>query len=471
MHVVAYHVARVLKTGSTFAVGHSFVFYAMDCAVCFETDKTVACGCGFAACRSCVKKYLLGANDDAQCMSCRRGLTRADLVDMLGTTFVAGQYKKHREKVLYDRERALLPATQTRLANYRLAKSLMNDLAGKKAQLRVLKLRVEALTAEINADQVAFRRLVNTRYEDRRPVQPSGAAAVARPERIMCGCPKSGCNGFALASTSACGACETKICKHCFSMENEGHTCDPGDVETAKLIQKDTKPCPRCSVPIFRSSGCYQMFCTQCQCVFDWGNGQEIRNGAIHNPHYFEWLEKTGAGTRRRLPAAGCGGGGFGGVYTILRLVKFTKNVSEDAYRSMANRVRDAIHIQEVVIPRFHTPDIVRDNTVLRLRFLDNDITEKDFKTVLQRNEKRWSKEWELRQILEMYTEAVAAIVNNIGTFDENRDPATISARDVETAIGELDALDEYTNMQLCRMSKVFGASFHAITSFRDFTR
>ena len=153
-------------------------------------------------------------------------------------------------------------------------------------------------------------------------------------------------------------------------------------------------------------------------------------------------------------------------MYNTLRQVKFTKHVTDDAYRSVANRVRDAIHIREVVVPGLHTPDIVRDNTVLRLKFLDNDITEKEFKTTLQRNEKRWSKEWELRQILEMYAEAVAAIVNNIGTFDENRDQAAITADDVTAAIGELNALDEYTNAQLSRTSKVFGMNYQPITSY-----
>lgn len=436
----------------------------MDCAVCFETDKTVVCGCGFVACRPCIKKYLLGDINDAQCMSCRRGLTRADLVDMLGPTFVSGQYKTHREKILYDRERAMLPATQTRLSNYRFAKELKLGLPAKKAELRVLKLKVDALSLQIIAEQNAFRRLVDTRYANRRTTQTTAGGTTPPADRILCGCPASGCNGFALSSTGACGACGVKICKQCHVVETEGHACDPADVETAKMIQRETKPCPRCRVPIFRSYGCYQMFCTQCQCVFDWGNGKEIRNGTIHNPHYFEWLERTG-GRGGRLPAE-CGGGGFGGVYNTLRQVKFTKHVTDDAYRSVANRVRDAIHIREVVVPGLHTPDIVRDNTVLRLKFLDNDITEKEFKTTLQRNEKRWSKEWELRQILEMYAEAVAAIVNNIGTFDENRDQAAITADDVTAAIGELNALDEYTNAQLSRTSKVFGMNYQPITSY-----
>lgn len=434
----------------------------MDCGVCFDTNKTSVCGCGFAACAPCTKKYLLGSFDDAHCMSCRRGLTRADLVAMLGPTFVSGAYKTHREKILYDRERAMLPATQTRLANFRLARELMGGLVAKKDRLRALKAEVARLAAEIANDQNTAYRLANARYEDRRPHEDAQVPRVV-VERILCGCPVSGCNGFVRASDHACGACHVKICKDCHAKDDDDHECDPADVETAKLVRKETKPCPRCNVPIFRSSGCYQMFCTQCQCVFDWGNGQEIRNEAVHNPHYFEWLEKTGGNVAHgRLPECG----GFGRVYSILRLIHNAQHAPIGAYRSITNRVRDAIHVREVVVPRLHNPNIVQDNTVLRLKFLDNMISEKEFKSTLQRNEKRQTKEWELRQILEMYAEAVAAIVNSIGTVGEGDELPTVCARDVVSVVDQMDALDEYTNTQLSTLSKVFGMKPQPISHY-----
>ena len=63
--------------------------------------------------------------------------------------------------------------------------------------------------------------------------------------------------------------------------------CKQADIDSVEAIKKTTKPCPTCAVPIQKSVGCNQMWCTQCQVAFDWKTG-EIQNGVIHNPHFFE---------------------------------------------------------------------------------------------------------------------------------------------------------------------------------------
>ena len=66
------------------------------------------------------------------------------------------------------------------------------------------------------------------------------------------------------------------------------HVCKKEDLETAQLLAKNTKPCPKCSMGIFKISGCSQMYCISCHTAFCWNTGKII-NKNIHNPHYFEY--------------------------------------------------------------------------------------------------------------------------------------------------------------------------------------
>ena len=93
-----------------------------------------------------------------------------------------------------------------------------------------------------------------------------------------------------------CKVCSKTQCMDCLIIldrnTNKNHKCDPDLLKTIRLINRDSRPCPNCKEPIFRISGCPQMFCTNCHTAFDWDTNM-IMTGRIHNPHYFEWLNKN----------------------------------------------------------------------------------------------------------------------------------------------------------------------------------
>ena len=62
-------------------------------------------------------------------------------------------------------------------------------------------------------------------------------------------------------------------------------------IETVKLINKDTIPCPSCGNMITKISGCDQMWCPECKNAWSWSKGVVVF-GYIHNPHYFEYQKK-----------------------------------------------------------------------------------------------------------------------------------------------------------------------------------
>lgn len=154
-------------------------------------------------------------------------------------------------------------------------------------------------------------------------VQARGQATVQAPRQVVVlrGCPGEGCRGF-LNEAWSCGVCDLSVCRHCHVgleedeavPEHHGagaaecaegkhwHVCNPDQLATAKMLARDTKPCPKCKALISKIDGCDQMWCTQCQTPFSWITGQ-VEEGRVHNPHYYEWLRRT-RGAVPREPAA-----------------------------------------------------------------------------------------------------------------------------------------------------------------------
>ena len=91
----------------------------MNCNICIDKfnmsgHARVACPyCAFEACRTCCETYILG-QPMSKCMNatCGREWQRKFLVSVFPKSFISGPWKKHREKILLDKEIALLPATQ-----------------------------------------------------------------------------------------------------------------------------------------------------------------------------------------------------------------------------------------------------------------------------------------------------------------------------------------------------------------------
>jgi len=94
------------------------------CPICIEnynksSRALIKCEyCPFEACSECCRHYLLQENDPV-CMSgdCNRKWTPEFLSNHFSKKFVNGEYKNHCEKVLFDKQRALLPSTQPLVEN------------------------------------------------------------------------------------------------------------------------------------------------------------------------------------------------------------------------------------------------------------------------------------------------------------------------------------------------------------------
>ena len=403
----------------------------MDCSVCCETLSCTTCPyCGFIACSHCVSTFLLGLSKDSHCMNCNKLWTREVLISLMGKGFVNGKHKHHRENLLFEREKSLFPQTQQLVIreNRFIKLNKMREEVIKKIVLETGKVP-NRWHPELVAIETVRNQLHNMNRV--RPNQPE-----KQKKKFVRKCPTEACQGF-LSTSWKCGLCEKHICKECNEVKTVGHECDPGNVETVKLLAQDTKPCPKCGEMIFKASGCSQMWCTSCHCVFDW-NTMQIDTGVVHNPHYYEYQRRNG--TLQRQPGdVPCGGNDhIPAMWYIDRRLRPV--VSEDTIQWIGKAHRLHTHFQWAF--NFVAQD--NDNLKNRKEFMRANISECQFKFRIQKSEKHREKKRDIRNVNEMCSNVLKDLVTQIYE-------SAISESEFKTMV---DNLIEYTNESL-RKTKV----------------
>lgn len=475
-----------------------------DCPVCCEAytpaaRKPVVCQfCEYSACVSCVRQFLLSHAGDAQCLApgCRRVWDRETLEQALPKTFLNGEYKRHRETVLLDRERAQLPATQPIAHAHRHARELVAQNAALQTEATAATKHLLALrrTLEHNQDTINY---VYAHHRLPDQTHTAGAPTAAKGPVYSRGCPKDDCRGF-LNADFVCGLCSLKCCKRCHeplaadetaaddpdaagpsaasgpsaaaSERPAKHQCREEDVETAKALVKETRSCPTCHVPIYRIEGCDQMWCPGCHTSFSWRTG-EVEKGRVHNPHYYEWLRRTNGGAvPRELGDVPCGGiPDVSAVMVWLRqlpgveqslqaqapLPRFQRHpdpwtVALEAYpagMALFKYHRRVQHIEAMVLPTYRAAPV--DNTMARVRYLLGEHTEAQFKWELQKAEKKHQKLTAIHAVLQTLIAVVGDTLRN--ALAGACTPPALEALELE-----LGAVRDFTNEAVQRVSRTF---------------
>lgn len=394
----------------------------VQCSVCIEdftkqpSRKQAKCPyCDITVCVRCTQTYLEGTHEDPHCMGCRRGWTREVLDSLCLITWINGDYKKHRENVLFDRERSRLPAAQIVLERQKKAKELEPLKKQINQQINALEIQI----AELRSNYYIVDRQIYDYTRGREPgvTQPQEKEEKERRVFIM-PCPASGCRGF-LSQAYKCGVCEMYTCPDCRDIKgaerDAPHTCNPDVKATVERLKKETRPCPECGASIFKVEGCQQMWCTACNTPFDWGTGKKITTGAIHNPHYFEYLRKTNGGVMPRNPGDIPCLANLPGAWSFDREVarKYTLNTN-DAYLRLYQALNTIQHISAVEVHALANNAEQLDNTDINVRYLLNEIDQNRWKQLLQQREKRRMKRDELRTRLEAFVAASVDIYGQI---------------------------------------------------------
>lgn len=383
------------------------------CGICMldysrSTCVEVRCDyCEFGACRGCYERWVRESVEELGCMSCKKKWNRKELMSKFTKKYIEGEYKRHMEDIVYQVEVQLLGETQRELERLRKIQELEKLKKEKELELEKIK---ESIT------QLRWGKKEKVVYTRK--------------------CPGELCRGY-LKEDLSCGMCEILVCKNCNEICKELHECKDSDMETVRMLAKDTKPCPGCGEYIQKLEGCDQMFCVKCKSAFSWKT-MKIETGAIHNPHYFEYL-RNGGNLERNPMEIVCGREELDNGM-LERVIRKGQNVG-----LICGRI---IHMREVDL-EMYTRAMVKDNRDIRKRYLQKEIDSKKFKSLLQQRNKRKSWNSEIAGIVGMFITSMTDIIYRYEEEEES------SGEEVKY-YREMEELREYANECMEEISRVY---------------
>jgi hypothetical protein len=494
-----------------------------ECEVCCEEYKVgVDCVyCNYGTCVQCAQTYLLSTQSDPHCMSCKKPWTREFLASKFAKKFITHDLKNHREDVIHDRERSMLPATQEYAERERSKRNMEKELEVLQERIQIVEAefyeaypmlqRFEAemkriidearaalepctlsreairsrlenrmkdprLTqlkkeyAEVNKDAPEYRKIqaklesvkrslkfdidelrrrIKNVHQGEVPVEEAGPS---KPKQTFVrACPVNDCRGF-LSSAWKCGMCGVNVCAKCHEVKDKGklleHECKKENVETAKLLASETRPCPSCAAVISKVSGCDQMWCTQCHTAFSWKTGSIVKSGVIHNPHYFEYMMKNGKDVPRNPGDVPCGG--LPNYYT---LAYNKEKALQDAVTKIYQGLGEAIDLRDKYVE-----NRMNDNIDIRARFLLGDFNEARFKQLLQMRAKANDKVQAIHQVLETFVTVGSGLVHELAK------PSVMTYEVGKPILDQLEELRVYIMDSLNKVSGIYDCKIPIIT-------
>lgn len=296
-----------------------------DCPVCyfdFTSYKRRPIECPFCQtkiCKTCVMTYLKeDTYEEAHCMECKKPWSHAFVQATCTKVFWKGPFRDHLRRLTMDRQRNLLVESQEWMGHFRLlndADEKQRELLEKQYELRK---EISALGREIGRMEMISNRVKHDfQFNDHPSLNVDrlkrGFLGTSEPDveddgeddgkkaggHVLKGseCPREDCRGF-LNHQGKCEVCEIFVCAKCRQLKksyiDDSHVCKKEDIDSVAFIKKDSKPCPSCSAPIHRISGCSHMWCTSCKTAFCWNTLKILNSSQAHNPHMIQWLIQNG---------------------------------------------------------------------------------------------------------------------------------------------------------------------------------
>jgi hypothetical protein len=479
------------------------IMSSTECQICASTfsnkiRKPIECiFCNKCCCKACFAAYIK-EQSVPKCMFCSAELTM-DFVEENTTLAFQSEYIKFLDNLKFDVEKSKLPATQRLAELTRLSDKYDCDYTSKwrevnilKDQRRIIKMEYNKLKKnkkfkkvkgvelsveekiQLETEKAVIEELKTKLYESKQIIKENKEEAFnifhlrvlnyteKRQQRdILAGriqapvddieekqvysrpCISDDCRGF-LSKSYKCGTCEKQYCAECHeekaSRNDSDHVCNEEAKATIAMIRRDTKPCPKCSIPIEKVSGCSQMWCVSCHTTFDW-NTMRIETGYIHNPEYLRWMRENNREIARN--PYDIQGGGCNDMPSWYRVNQQLSALG--VYSSEWDEIhRRYGHIRDSSIPNLPTEN-ENDFIDLRVSYLNSEISNEIWRKKLGMKLKVNRISHERRNVLDMYINALKDLFLNL-----------IQDSDIVQFKNCAYELEKYTDIQLNKINKKY---------------
>lgn len=403
-------------------------------------------------------------------MNCKVEWDSEFIITSLNKSYYNNDFKESRKITLMNIEKSRLPDTQADAKLFILEEEFHSQTNLVKGEIKKLKEQILIKESEIVLIHAQF--LQTKKKKDGKKV-------------FIMKCQSTTCNGY-LSTSYKCELCNKHTCAKCFDIIDENvnveaenvqaaaaavqnvenanaHVCKPENIESVTLMKKETRACPGCAVRIYKIDGCNQMWCVECNTAFDWVSGK-IVNGTIHNPHYYDYLQKKG-----NVPRAP-GDVLCGGVPPIqhmlqrLAILNTTGNSKkENIVRNLANIHQFINHIHHLYMTLVGNNDYQTNLTTLRIKFILNRISEDTFKQSIYKEYNKNLKIQKKKQLLQMVDNVGTDLLQTFNQILEQRqtiDSVYIKMHEMIYAFCEII---NYYNSLVEKHMKLFGGTINTI--------
>jgi len=246
------------------------------------------------------------------------------------------------------------------------------------------------------------------------------------------------------------------------------------------------------------TKNCDQMWCTECKVAFSWNTGKIVIGGAIHNPHYYNYLQQNNNGLAPRNP----GDVVCGGLIAYYNMNSVTRFLSKFSDRRWFDYLKKDKTIEElfkennitelnkliVFITHLHrhvnhitNVDLINCRNKVRdlenndnetVQYILNKKTKDELATIIYKNSNLRKKHSELLNVYELLSVVGIERFNNIYNYyvengkkiGENKNNEFLNfILIIVNFMNEYDNLIKYTNNQLITISYTYNLSVNLI--------